>query len=139
MSVILLNYAMACDTITRQQLQSYYYQWLDGEINNYQYVIQKQCFCSPDYTKKLIVRVENNKVSDVIDAETEDKVSDKVFEQQRTISEWYELSFNYVDTEFGVLDLEVDNNGIPLSFYIDQHKMRADDEFTIHISNIETL
>lgn len=130
--------AVACDSVSHEQLQTYYSQWLDRKNNNYQYLIQKQCFCSPEYTRQLIITVDNDKVLNVVDKETGQEVSEKVFLQQRTIAEWYRLAFKYVDAEFGVLNIEVDKkNAMPSSIYIDQHKMRADDEYTLYISELK--
>ena len=111
--------------------------WEMQEHHNYQYLVHKQCFCQPEYTKKFWVTVNCNKVTEVVDAETGQKVPDYIFAQQRSISQWYQLALEASQNEHGEVDIKYEgDSSYPVSIYIDQHKMRADDEYTVFINEL---
>lgn len=138
--IMLVSPALLCASISFEQLKQHYDLWLSKEIHSYQYLIQKNCYCSTVYTKQFKVVVINGELVDVIDIETSKRVSDKVFTQQLTISHWYELSMSMSEADYGDIVIEIDESMLyPTSIYIDQHKLRADDEYTVFISDFEIL
>ena len=91
----------------------------------------------PEFTQKLLVKVKNGQVDCVTNVDSGKRVSNKVFNQQYTISKWYELALDSMNNQHGKVELEYDQGlPYPTSIYIDQHKMRADDEFTVSISDL---
>ncbi len=138
--LIFLSSVDACESVSNEYVQEKFQQWQNNNSQSYSYVIQKQCFCAPEYTKKLRVTVVNSKVSEVVEVASGQNVIHEVFDQQLTISQWYEFSLKSIDSEHGEFDIKFDKDSIlPSSIYIDQHKMRADDEYTVILSDLNIL
>jgi len=131
------SYVVACDEAVRDVLLQHYQQWQDTNNRNYKYILNKQCFCAPEYTQELQVTVFNGKVTDVISTDSGEKVKSKIFDQQLTITEWYELALDSLSNKHGEVKVTFDAGvSYPSSVYIDQHKMRADDEYTVFIKQL---
>lgn len=129
--------AIACEEAVRDLLLQNYQQWQDANNRNYKYILTKQCFCAPEYTQELQITVFEGHVTGVISTDSGEKVSSKVFDQQLTITEWYELALDSLKHEHGEVKVTFGEEAwYPASIYIDQHKMRADDEYTIFIKQL---
>lgn len=136
----MFSYVSAFEPITSEQLLDKYQQWLSSNEQSYQFLINKQCFCAPEFLQEFRVSVVNDKVIEVIEVHSGKPASDHVFAAQRTISEWYELSVLAMNSQNGQLKIKFDENAIyPSSIYIDQHVRRADDEYTVYIRALKPL
>lgn len=90
----------------------------------------------PEYTKSLKIYVDNDRVSKVIDLESGDRVKKKILDQQKTLTQWYQLILDSMKNKHGEVKVEfTQKSPFVSSIYIDQHRMRAHDEYTVFIKN----
>ena len=128
---------LACEETSRQSILEKQAHWQSQDLERYSYLMQRQCFCSPEYTQEMRVTVKNNQVIEVVYSDSGESVNDKVFNQQLTISQWYKLALKSISNENGKTKVVFSEyESYPSRIYIDQHIMRADDEYTVIIKNL---
>ena len=93
---------IACEETSRKSIVDKQLQWQIQGLDRYQYILQRQCFCSHEYTQEMQIVVENNQVIEVIYADSGESVNDKVFSQQLTISQWYDLMLKSMSNDIKV-------------------------------------
>jgi len=135
--VCLTTLAYACDKDIKQQLLKMQQQWTLQNTSSYSYEIKKQCFCSPDYTKEMLVHVVDNVVTEAHYLDNSRKVPDEVEDNLLTITEWFDEISAAIDNESGSVTVTYDHeSGYPVNISIDRHTQRSDDEFNVVISNV---
>jgi hypothetical protein len=129
--------AFACEKESMEKLLKMQQLWNSQNSTDYSYVVKKQCFCSPAYTREMQVLVVNNTVTDARYVDTNEKVSKEIIEQLVTISEWFNQIARATDNKLGEVEVVYnDMLGYPENIRIDQHKRRSDDELNIIISKV---
>jgi hypothetical protein len=127
----------ACEKTAEEQLLEMQKKWNAQDFSSYNYVVSKQCFCSPDYTREMLVSVVNNRVTDAQYVDTQERVSRVIVEQLTTISQWFDEISLATENELSEVEVFYDNElGHPTSIRIDKHKKRSDDEFNVLISSV---
>ena len=135
--VSLTSLVFACEKESKEKLLEMQQLWGSQNNSNYSYVVKKQCFCSPDYTREMRVHVVNNAVADAQYVDTNEKVSKEIVEQLATISEWFDEISKATENELGAVEVVYDDVlGYPKNIRIDEHERRSDDEFNIIISKV---
>ncbi|MFK8026433.1 MAG: DUF6174 domain-containing protein [Gammaproteobacteria bacterium] len=131
------TYSLACEKEISEQLLEMEQRWNSQGSVNYTYVVKKQCFCAPDYTRTMSVSVIANEVVSANYVDTGMPVPDNIVKQLATISEWFHQILLATDNKLGEVNAVYDQTfGYPTSISIDQHKRRSDDEYTIVISEL---
>lgn len=134
---IISSSIFACEHNVTEKIEEKYSLWKQKDMHQYQYLVRKQCFCAPEYTRLLKVFVTDNHVARVIDVETGKEVAQPVMLHQRTISQWYEAMLDALKHQHAEVNVEYNQeDGHPSIIYIDPHTMRADDEYTVFIDRL---
>ncbi|MFK7795748.1 MAG: DUF6174 domain-containing protein [Gammaproteobacteria bacterium] len=124
----------ACEKEKLHEVQS---EWNAQGNTSYSYVVEKQCFCSPDYTRKMRVSVVDGHVFAAQYLDTAEQVPEEILKQLSTISQWFDRIATAHDYEFGKVEVSYDSElSYPNKISIDKHKQRSDDEFTVFISSL---
>ncbi len=135
--ISLAAFAIACENDRKEKLLEMQRVWNSQSSANYSYMLEKQCFCSPDYTRKMQVFVVDGDVAEALYLDTKEQVSKEIVEQLSTITQWFDEILIAIDNEFGEVEIFYNEElGYPNSIKIDKHKRRSDDEFTVIISNV---
>lgn len=133
----LSSLVFACEEGRKEQLLKMQQLWNSQENNHYSYVVKKQCFCSPNYTREMLVYVVDDNVAEAQYLDTNEQVSDEIVDQLATIPEWFNEISLAVDNQEGKVEVLYDNeSGYPVTISIDKHKLRSDDEFNVIISKV---
>ncbi len=127
----------ACEYDVSEKIKEKYSLWKQKDMQQYYYLVQKQCFCAPEYTRLLKVFVTDNHVVRVVDVKTGKEVTQPVMLHQRTISQWYDAILESLKHQRAEVNVEYNQEGgYPSLIYIDPHTMRADDEYTVFIDQL---
>ena len=111
--------------------------WNSQASANYNYVIKKQCFCSPGHTREMRVIVVADNIIGAIYTDTHEKVSEEIVGQLITISQWFDEIFMAINNESDEVEVRYNKNlGHPVSIRIDKNKRRSDDEYNVVISEV---
>jgi hypothetical protein len=136
----LASLAFACEEGNKEELLKMQQLWNSQESDHYSYVVEKQCFCSPNYTREMLVLVVNNEVVEAKYLDTNEQVSNEIVDQLVTIPEWFNEISLATENESGDVKVLYDNEfGYPANISIDKHKLRSDDEFKVIISKLTKL
>lgn len=137
MLVNIATLSIACENQPAETLLKMEKLWNSYGSANYSYVVKKQCFCAPDYTRKMSVLVIDNEVVSANYIDTNLPVPENIVKQLATISEWFHEILMATDNKMGDVNVVYDKEfGFPVNINIDQHKRRADDEYNIVISEL---
>ncbi len=131
--------AFACEESAHKSLESNLLKWENTGWNQYSYVLQRQCFCAPEYRKATRIFVENGKVVRANYVEDDDRspVSSKVLADLTTIEDWFEVIRNAHERKADLVNVVYDPElGFPNKIEIDMRKRRADDEQIVIISKV---
>ena len=135
--ISLASYSLACEKEISEQLLEMEQRWSTQGTVNYTYVVKKQCFCAPDYTRAMSVVVIANEVVSAKYVDNGVPVPDNIVNQLATISEWFHQILLATDNKLGEVNVIYNEAfGYPTTISIDQHKRRSDDEYTIAISEL---
>ncbi len=106
--------------------------WEKAAIDNYSYVFQRSCFCTPEYTKAVLVRVREG---NVVDARFKDsnKVLPKALERNRqTIKNLFDIIQNAINRKAASIKVKYDPKyAYPGSIAVDYDAQIADEELYI--------
>jgi hypothetical protein len=120
--------------------------WESNKLTNYEYTYQALCFCA--YIDSMIIVVENDSVTDVLNYASRESFTIQQGQQERpildvypslfkTISEFYEKWDSVIPTAY-MAEFEWDKrNGLPITVYIDGSEGIADDEITYNFSGLK--
>ena len=134
--VSLASLAVACEEASDARFLDMQNLWKSQNITDYSYVVEKQCFCAPNFTREMMVFVVND-VADARYIDTNEQVSNEILEQLATISEWFTQISLAKHNKLGEVAVVYDDVlGYPQNIRIDKHKRRSDDEFNIIISKV---
>ena len=129
---------ISCEKSVSESLQANQQKWHGVGWEKYSFVIQRECFCPPEYRQLTRVIVENGKV---VSASYIDKdnaaVSEQVLADLYTIEDWFNMINKAVDRNADHLEVVYHATlGFPEKINIDMRKRRADDEQVVLISEV---
>ena len=100
--------------------------WDSQSASDYDYFLQRSCFCFPDTRRPGLVSVRSGVITMVIDAETSAMLDPQSFLR---VDELFDTLQDAIDTNAFEINSQFDNIlGYPRSFSIDYFAMIADDE-----------
>ena len=111
--------------------------WLNQDSQNYDYLFQKQCYCSHAYTQAIQVSVRDGKIESARYQHNQQAVPERVLQSLRTIEQW----FSYIQAGYdkGYAKLEASYHpayGYPERITVDPRLRISDDEKDIQISDL---
>ena len=131
--------AIACDESAYKSLDTNLQKWKSVGWNQYSYVLERQCFCPPEYRKATQIFVENGKVvsANYVEDAGNTPVSSKVMSDLGTIEYWFEVIRNAHERKADLINVIYDSKlGFPNKIEIDMRTRRADDEQSVIITNV---
>lgn len=128
----------ACEKSDASALETNLHKWQQAQWNSYSYIVQRECFCLPEFRKATRVTVENDKVVSASFVGEEDAtVSGQVLAGLSTIDDWFDVIDRAVTNKADRLDVVYHQElGFPQKISIDMHPRIADDEQKILISEL---
>jgi len=140
--VLLVSYAAGCAGIAPEECTANESAadalriWQDHHPRDYQFVWQRTCFCPPEAVQPIRVTVRNDAIVSATDLAGA-PVSDAVARGLSTIDGLYQ---RVLDGQNAGAKVRFDcaGAGIPREIYIDPNARRADDEFSVMITQFTT-
>lgn len=128
----------ACEKSDASALEANMNKWQEAQWHSYSYVVQRECFCLPEFRKATRVTVENDKVvAASFVGEEDEAVSEQVLTGLSTIEGWFNVIDRAVTNKADRLDVIYHQElGYPEEISIDMHPRIADDEQKIVISEL---
>ena len=130
--------SFACESSDRALFESNLQKWLDTGWNRYSFVLERQCFCPPEYLKPIRVQVNNGKVESAsFVTDVDSTVTPKLLADLATIDDWFEVIRAAADRKADLLQVDYHPElGFPKNIEIDMRVRRADDEQSVKISQV---
>jgi len=129
--------ASSCSSPTAEELELERNEklWQSQNITNYDFTLERQCFCSADWRGPVNIQVRNGVVISVIYVSTGETVDPEIFNNADTIEELFGIIRDaYEEKNTFNQKAEMVNvtyhpeMGYPLTIFIDVSKMIADEE-----------
>jgi hypothetical protein len=131
MALALLTGCAGCggnvsQTTPSQELNTARKNWATKGLRFYKFTVKKNCFCPEEYAKSVTITVQNGVATN---SPEHLKAHDTVEKLLDTIGEALTSKADQVDMDFHI-------DGYPRSFYIDQSKMIADEEYGVIVTDL---
>ena len=121
-----------------QELEENRQIWRSQSSENYQYIYQQQCFCTPPSNTPLKVSVKNDKITEVINLTNNQTITALIF--PKTIEELFNIIEQAIKRDADEILINYDASfGYPTRIAIDYQKVLADDEITYTIENLDNV
>lgn len=112
--------------------------WRSQRFKTYQFTYQQQCFCVPPANTPLKVSVKNGKITQVINLNTNQSITDLDF--PNNIDQLFEIIETAIKENADEILVNYDATfGYPTRIAIDYQTMLADDEVTYLAENLVKL
>ncbi len=112
--------------------------WRSQQLKNYQYIYQQQCFCPSPSNTPLKVSVKNDKITQVVNLNTDQLITDLTF--PKTIEELFKIIKDAIQRNADEILITYDKTlGYPTRIAIDYQKILADEEITYTVENLSKL
>ncbi len=121
-----------------EELQENRQLWRSQQLKNYQYIYQQQCFCVPPSNTPLKVSVKNDKITQVVNLNTDQLLTDLTF--PNTIDQLFNIIQDAIQRNADEILITYDKTlGYPTRIAIDYQRILADDEITYTVENLSQL
>ena len=111
--------------------------WTALDAENYDYEVQRTCFCTAEYIREMRVSVRNGAVSSAVYTDDGVEVSTEVLESLRTIDQWFAYIKKGLDKPFAKLEVEYHSEqGYPILIEADIRERVADDEQSLVLKSL---
>ena len=108
--------------------------WEQANIKNYEYHLRVLCFCPPNVTFPVIIKVQNGVNLSVEYAQEPKEVTNDFFKPLDTIDKLFDIVQKSIDDEVDSLVVEYDATyGYPKSITIDRIEQAIDDEIAYFV------
>ena len=103
--------------------------WNEQALSSYQYVFNWSCFCLPEYTEPVNIKVESGEWTDISLVRDGAPVNEKDWERYKTIEELFDIIDEAFHQDAKEISVEYDPDlGYPTSVFIDYDERIADEE-----------
>lgn len=116
-------------TTQEQQLALARSSWKARGLRSYTFTVRKNCFCPPEYTKSVTITVQNGAATN----------SPEHLKSYDTVEKLLDTIGTGLSSKADQVDMDFASDGWPRSFYIDQSRMIADEEFGVTVSDLTPL
>lgn len=134
LACLLLGFATSAYGLTQAELDMKRDQWNAAGSENYDYFLQRLCFCAPESIRRGLVEVRSGIVTTVTDAETLQPLDPQDFLTVDGLFNELQIALNLpafaIDAQFD------DTLGYPQSIHIDFSEPIADDEIAYTARNL---
>ncbi|MBO6794023.1 MAG: hypothetical protein JJ895_08935 [Balneolaceae bacterium] len=119
--------------------------WLNADLSNYEYTYQAVCFCA--FTDQMIVVIQDDTVSQVLDVETREPYTLNQGDEEIQILESYPDLFHTISQFYDrwIVEIPVSykakfewdkKSGMPIKMNIDRIENAVDDEISYNFSGL---
>lgn len=133
----------SCATSVPQELTNNEKLWKDQDLENYDFTLERQCFCPEDWRGPVNIEVRGGTAVSVTYQSDGSTVTEEKFENVDTIDKLFTLLNNAFagkgnfDQKADSVDVTYDEQmGYPVTLYIDVSQQMADEEQGYTITNL---
>ncbi len=112
--------------------------WRSENITEYTYTLQITCFCPPEITQPVLVRVSEDSILSVVDAASGEPVEGSLIGNFYTVDDLFDVVQDAIDGEAHQLSVTYDPHlGYPISIVIDYDELAVDEELALTASELK--
>jgi hypothetical protein len=141
--LLILIAVVSCTSSIPQELTTSEKLWKDQGLRNYDFTLERQCFCPEDWRGPVNIQVRNGATVSVIYVSSGVAVTEGKFDNADTIDKLFTMLKNAYagtgDFEQRADTINVTYNaqmGYPTTFFIDVSQMMADEEQGYTVTNL---
>ncbi len=114
--------------------------WASSGIDNYQYRLQRSCFCPEDARRPVDLSVQNGQIVDAHYADTGESLPPGAQANRLSVNDLFDLIDNAIQGQADRVEVSYDpQTGYPRDIYIDYSEQMADEEVAITASGLQPL
>lgn len=135
--------AVSCTSSAPQELTNSEKLWKDQGLSNYDFTLQRQCFCPEDWRGPVNIQVRDRVAVSVTYVSSGEAVTDGKFDNADTIDKLFTILENAYtgngdfEQEADTINVTYDDEmGYPTTFFIDVSQLIADEEQGYTVTNL---
>ena len=143
MVLITVFTTISCTSSVPQELTDNEKLWKDQELQNYDFTLERQCFCPEDWRGPVNIEVRDGSAVSVTYSNNGEAVTEGKFDDVDTIDKLFTLlknaytGKNDFDQKADSVDVTYDKQmGYPGTLYIDVSQLMADEEQGYTVTNL---
>ncbi len=122
----------------QRELDSHRDLWNDENITEYTYTLQITCFCPPEITQPVVVRVSQDSILSVVNAANGEPVDGSLLGNFYTVDDLFDVVQDAIDGEAQQLSVTYDADlHYPSSIVIDYDERAIDEELGLTASQLK--
>jgi len=127
--------------VTAQQvLNAHLAQWKKTRPEKYVYEFKRSCFCTPEYIKPVIIRVDKNEITDARFKNNNKPLPPELKGNRKTIDSLFQAVQNAINRKAHSIKVKYNQQyGYPESISVDYDKMIADEELYLSAKDFKPL
>lgn len=132
--LIILNFACQKEiSVPTSEFEYNKNKWESLGVNSYKYTFQISCFCIPDVTLPKVIEVIDGEIMSVNEISYDDELHWGIL----SIAQLFDVIEKAEKNNVAVLDVKYhQEQGYPISVYIDRDKMIADEEMDYSVTSL---
>ena len=124
----------------QQALNAHLAQWQKTRPEKYSYVFIRSCFCTPEYIKPVLTRVDKNTLIDARFKDSNKPLPASLKGNKRTIDSLFKIVQSAIDRKAYSIKVKYNKQyGYPESISVDYDKMIADEELYLSAKDFKSL
>ena len=124
----------------RGALELHLGRWTASGVVSYQYRFERSCFCAPDDTRPVLIRVDADSIVSIQDALTGEVLDQSVFDRYPTVGGLFEIILDAIELQAQQLEVRYHEQfGYPTRIVIDYRAQISDEELFIEARELEPL
>ena len=113
-------------------------QWKKADIHSYRYVFQRSCFCMREFTKPVLITVDNDVVVEAKFADSKENLPNRLKDNRQPINYLFAKIQDAIDRKAHSINVKYNEQyGFPTSISVDYDQRMADEELYLKASNFQ--
>lgn len=140
---IILLTAVSCTSSVPQELTDNKDLWEDQELTDYDFTLERQCFCPEDWRGPVDIEVRDGDAVSVAYVSSGEAVTENKFDDANTIEKLFTILENAYagkgdfEQKADTITVTYDSQmGYPVTFFIDVSQLIADEEVGYTVTNL---
>jgi hypothetical protein len=128
------------DVELQQELDANRAKWTAAGLSAYEYRFSNGCFCPPEITAPLLIKVEANEVTDLRRADDNTPVEPRDGGFYPTIADLFDVLQSALESDAAAIVVQYDPDlGYPRDIYIDWNAGVADEETSLSATDLAAI
>lgn len=127
-------------SVLQQALNKYQQRWQQANLQHYEYVFQRGCYCPREVRAAVVTEVVAGKVVKAVVQKTQENLASHLQTNQQTMQYFFDKIQAAIDKNAAKIEVKYNEQyGYPESIFIDYNTRLADEELRLSAKNLRVL